>query len=231
MKSHYWETRESMTPAKALAFLKEGNERFLNNLRVNRNLLDLVNDTAERQFPFATILSCSDSRVSPTLIFDQGLGDIFSIRLAGNIASNNAIGSMEYSCAALGSKLIVVLGHTNCGAVKGTCDDISFGHMNEMFEHIRLAMHHEHDTPSSERNSKNQGFVNRVAELNVLRNMEVIVQSSSIIRELIENEEINLVGAMYSVETGVVHFLERDAPAMIRSLFDLRPAHHLSFTE
>jgi len=219
MKSHYWETRESMTPGKALSFLHEGNERFTNNLRINRNFLQTVDDTAERQFPFATILSCSDSRVSPTLIFDQGLGDIFSIRLAGNIASNNAIGSMEYACAALGSKLIVVLGHTNCGAVKGTCDDISFGHMNEMFEHIRLAMKREADTPPSERNSKNHQFVNLVAELNVQRNMEVIVESSFIIRELIENEEIDLVGAMYSVETGKVTFLKTNGRDIMDSLF------------
>lgn len=219
MKSHYWENRESMTPEKALAFLREGNERFLNNLRVNRNLLQIVNDTAEEQFPFATILSCSDSRVSPTLIFDQGLGDIFSIRLAGNIASINAIGSMEYACAALGSKLVVVLGHTNCGAVKGACDEISFGHMNELFESIRLSMLRETDTPAHERHSKNRQFVKNVAELSVLHNMEIIIQSSSIIRELIENEEINLVGAMYSVETGKVNFLETDAREMMESLF------------
>lgn len=219
MKSHYWETRESMTPAKALAFLQEGNDRFLNNLRINRNLLQLVNETAEKQFPFATILSCSDSRISPELIFDQGLGDIFSIRLAGNIASTNAIGSMEYAGAALGSRLIVVLGHTNCGAVKGACDDISFGHMNELFENIRLSILRETETSSDERNSKNRGFVNNVAELNVLRNMEVILESSSIIRELIENNEINLVGAMYSVETGKVSFLETDAREMMESMF------------
>lgn len=219
MKSHYWETRESMTPEKALVFLQEGNDRFLNNLRINRNLLQLVNETAEKQFPFATILSCSDSRISPELIFDQGLGDIFSIRLAGNIASTNAIGSMEYAGAALGSKLVVVLGHTNCGAVKGACDDISFGHMNELFENIRLSMLRETETPSDERSSKNRRFLNNISELNVLRNMEVILESSSIIRELIENEEINLVGAMYSVETGKVSFLDTDAREMMESMF------------
>ena len=231
MKSHYWETRQSLTPGKALAFLKEGTERFINNLRVNRNLLQIVNETAEEQFPFVTILSCSDSRVSPTLIFDQGLGDIFSIRLAGNIASSNAIGGMEYACASLGSKLIVVLGHTNCGAVKGTCDDISFGHMNEMFEHIRLAMKRETETPPPERNSRNRRFVNRVAELNVLRNMEVIVESSSILREMIENKEINLVGAMYSVETGEVSFLKPDAREIMDSLFLSHSIQHLSYAK
>lgn len=227
MKSHYWENRESMTPEKALVFLQEGNDRFLSNLRINRNLLQIVNETAEEQFPFAAILSCSDSRVSPTIIFDQGLGDIFSIRLAGNIASINAIGSMEYACAALGSKLVVVLGHTNCGAVKGACDDISFGHMNELFEGIRLSMLREIKTPTYERNSKNRQFVKNIAELNVLRNMEVIIQSSSIIRELIENEEINLVGAMYSVETGKVTFLETDAREMMESLYSYHVQNRL----
>ncbi len=224
MKSHYWETRQSMTPEKALLFLQEGNDRFLNNLRINRNLLQLVNETAEQQFPFVTILSCSDSRISPELIFDQGLGDIFSIRLAGNIASVNAIGSMEYACAALGSKLVVVLGHTNCGAIKGACDDISFGHMNELFENIRISILREIETPSGERNSKNRHFVKNVAEQNVLRNMEVILESSSIMRELIENNEINLVGAMYSVETGKVTFLETDSREMMKLLL----SHHIN---
>jgi carbonic anhydrase len=231
MKSHYWETRESLTPDKALAFLKEGNERFLNNLRINRNLLQIVNETAEKQFPFAAILSCSDSRISPELIFDQGLGDIFSIRLAGNIASSNAIGSMEYAGAALGSKLLVVLGHTNCGAVKGACDDISFGHMNELFENIRLSILREFETPEGERISKNRRFLNNVAELNVLRNMEVILESSSIIRELIENEEINLVGAMYSVETGKVTFLKTDAREMLDALTSHRANQQFSYAK
>lgn len=226
MKSHYWENRQSMTPEKALFFLQEGNERFINNLRVNRNLLQLVNETAEKQFPFATILSCSDSRITPELVFDQGLGDIFSIRLAGNIASRNVIGSMEYAGAALGSKLVVVLGHTNCGAVKGACDDISFGNMNDMFELIRLSVLRETETPPPERNSKCRRFVNNVAELNVLRNMEIILESSSIIRELIENEEMNLIGAMYSVETGKVTFLNTDAQEMMGSVLSYHSNMH-----
>lgn len=212
MKSHYWETRQSMTPEKALGFLKEGNERFLNNLRINRNLLQLVNETAEQQFPFVAILSCSDSRISPELIFDQGLGDIFSIRLAGNVASPNAIGSMEYACAELGSKLVVVLGHTNCGAVKAACDDVSFGNMNFLLEHIRFAISLETKSLQN-RNSQNKGFVNNVARLNVLHNMETIVESSSILREMLENEEIDIIGAMYDIETGRVSFLE-DVPKL-----------------
>ncbi len=209
MKSHYWESRQSLTPDMALTFLKEGNQRFLNNLRINRNLLQLVNETAEKQFPFAAILSCSDSRISTELIFDQGLGDIFSIRLAGNVASPNAIGSMEYACAELGSKLVVVLGHTNCGAVKAACDDVAFGNMNHLLEHIRFAISLETKSQHS-RNSSNKGFVNNVSQLNVLHNMQIIVESSSILREMIENEEIDIIGAMYDIETGKVTFLEED---------------------
>lgn len=199
--------------------MKEGNERFLSNLSLDRNFQQRLKEIAEKQLPFATILSCSDSRISPELIFDQALGDIYSIRLAGNTACKNAIGSMEYSCAGMGSKLLVVMGHTNCDAVKGACDDISFGHMNEMFELIRFSILRETETPPPERNSKNRRFVKKVAELNVYRNIEVILESSSIIRELIENGEISLVGAMYCVETGKVTFLEGKNRGILDSFF------------
>lgn len=220
MKSHYWENRHSMTPEKSLVFLKEGNDRFLSNLRVNRNLLQLVDETAEKQFPFATILSCSDSRISPELIFDQGLGDIFSIRLAGNVASSNAIGSMEYACAELGSKLVVVLGHTCCGAVKAACDDISFGNLTQLLEQIRFSISLETET-IADRNSRNKIFVNNVARLNVLRNMEIIVESSSILRDMLDRDEIDIIGAMYNVESGKVTFMEDDF---------MLPYEHLSFS-
>lgn len=219
MRSHYWETRQSMTPEKSLLYLQEGNDRFLKNIRVNRNLIELVGETSKEQFPFATILSCSDSRVSPTLVFDQGLGDIFSIRLAGNIASTNAIGSMEYACAVLGSKLVVVLGHTNCGAIKGACDNITLGNLTELIEHIRFSLHRETVTPTDRRNSKNTAFVNHVSELNVLHNIEIILEKSSIIRELIQKNEINIVGAMYCIETGKVNFFEVDAHQIIDQMF------------
>lgn len=207
MKSHYRETRQSMTPAKSLQFLQEGNGRFLNNLSVNRNLLQLVNETAGEQFPFAAILSCSDSRISPELIFDQGLGDIFSIRLAGNIASEDAIGSMEYACKYLGSKLIVVMGHTGCGAVKGACADFQLDNLNFLLDHIRLAITHETETHTN-RTAENKVFVNNVARLNVLHNIEIILRSSSILRGMIESGSVDIVGAMYHIETGTVNFLE-----------------------
>ena len=209
MRSHYWESRQSLTPQLALQYLREGNERFISNLRINRNLLQLVNETAEKQFPFATILSCSDSRVSTELIFDQGLGDIFSIRLAGNIATGNAIGSMEYACKVLGSKLIVVMGHTNCGAIKGACDGIQLDNLNSILDHIRPAISAETDT-SFDRTSKNKKFVENVTWLNVQHNINTLLQTSPIICDLLLAGEIGLVGAMYDVETGRAEFIQND---------------------
>ena len=140
MKAHTKETQATMTPAKSLQFLKEGNLRFQNNLKANRNLLEQVNDTSEGQFPFATILSCIDSRVSAELIFDQGLGDIFSVRIAGNFVNQDILGSMEFACKLAGTKLVVVLGHTACGAVKGACDDAKLGNLTGMLSKIKPAV-------------------------------------------------------------------------------------------
>ena len=207
MKNHYWESRQSLTPQKALQFLREGNQRFISNLTVNRNLLQLVNDTKDKQFPFAAILSCSDSRLSTELIFDQSLGDIFSVRLAGNIASINAIGSLEYSCKILGSKLVVVLGHTNCGAVKGACDGIQMDNINAILDHIHPAVNAETETLHN-RNSENKTFVTNVARLNVQHTINIILHNSPLIRNMLESGEIGIAGAMYDVETGQVEFLK-----------------------
>lgn len=228
MKSFYAENRESMTPEMALDHLKKGNARFLKNLNNHPSLLQLANRHDDAAQPFVTILSCSDMRMPPEVIFDLGIGDVFNIRLAGNMASRDVTGNLEYTSAALTSKLIVVLGHTNCCAVKGVCDDISFGSMNEMFEHLQLSIRRESVTPLPERNSKNRRFVNNVAELNVLYNMDQIIKSSSIVRELIENQEIGLVGAMYSGETGKVSFLEMDAREMLGIVF-VPSRRHLNF--
>ena len=168
MKAHTKETQATMTPEKSLQYLKEGNQRFQNNLKANRNLLEQVNDTSEGQFPFATILSCIDSRVSAELVFDQGLGDIFSVRVAGNIVNEDILGSMEFACKLAGTKLIVVLGHTACGAVKGACDDAKLGKLTGMLNKIKPAVNavaSPEDT--SLRNSSNIEFVNNVAEKNV----------------------------------------------------------------
>jgi carbonic anhydrase len=207
MKEHYWEDRLSLTPEKALTYLKEGNLRFLNNLRVNRNTLQLLNETAEKQFPFAAILSCSDSRVPVELVFDQGLGDIFSVRLAGNIASLNAIGSIEYSITILGSKLVVVLGHSSCGAVSAACDDIKMDNLNELLSHIHPAVEAE-TTISDTRNSTNKEFVNKVGWLNVKYQIKEILEISPIIREAVQKGEAIIAGAMYDVVTGRVEFLD-----------------------
>jgi carbonic anhydrase len=212
MKNHYWETRQSITPEKALQFLQEGNQRFVSNLQYNHNLLQLVNETKDQQFPFAAILSCSDSRTAAELVFDQGLGDIFSIRLAGNIASVNAIGSMEYAVKFLGSKLIVVMGHTNCGAVKGACDGLRMTNLNEIFGLIQPAIDAETDT-KEERNSHNKQFVKNVTYGNIEHNIKVILEKSQLISEMLQKGEIGITGAMYDVETGAVEFVPYEEQA------------------
>jgi carbonic anhydrase len=207
MRAHYWESRQSVTPEKAMEFLREGNDRFLNNLRVNRNHLQLILETADQQFPFAAILSCSDSRVCAELIFDQGLGDIFSIRLAGNIASIYAIGSMEYAVKVLGSRLIVVMGHSNCGAIKGACDNITMDNVNAILDHIHPAVDAELET-KQDRNSNNKKFVANVTRLNVDHNIDVILEKSPIIRNMVDSGTIGICGAIYDVETGKVDFIK-----------------------
>lgn len=209
MKAHTRETQATMTPAKALRFLKEGNERFRRNLKANRDLLEQVNTTADGQFPFATILSCIDSRVSAELVFDQGLGDIFSIRIAGNFVNQDILGSMEFACKLAGSKLIVVLGHTNCGAIKGACDHVRLGHLTSLLHKIEPAVAAVRE-PKDEalRNSMNVEFVDAVAETNVRLALEDIRSQSKILCEMEQVAEIAMVGGMYDVTTGEVRFLE-----------------------
>jgi carbonic anhydrase len=209
MKLHSPEVRKILTPQMALQFLKDGNQRFLNNIRINRNLLQLVNETAEDQKPFAAILSCSDSRTSVELVFDQGLGDIFSIRLAGNIASINAIASMEYACKVLGVKLVVVLGHTNCGAIKGACDKVIMGNLGALLDHIHPAIEFETETLEN-RTSTNKKFVANITHLNIQYQMQKTLDTSEILRELIDSGEVGFVGAIYDLATGEVFFDEED---------------------
>jgi carbonic anhydrase len=208
MKAHTKETQDSMTSQKALQALKEGNERFVNNLRTNRNLLQQVNETSVGQFPFAIILSCIDSRTSAELIFDQGLGDIFSARIAGNIVNDDILGSMEFACKVAGSKLVVVLGHTSCGAIKGACDHVELGNLTGLVKKITPAVNAVQYT--GERSSKNSEFVEMVAEENVLRMVNEIKEKSSILREMIEHGEISIAGGMYDVKTGVVNFYNQE---------------------
>ncbi len=207
MKTLNKELQSQITPRKALEILRNGNDRFINNLKANRNLLEQVNLTSEGQFPFATILSCIDSRTSAELIFDQGLGDIFSVRIAGNIVNTDILGSMEFACKVAGSKLIVVLGHTKCGAVKGACDHVEMGNLTELLSKLQPAVYSERETiDSSTRNSKNPGFVENVSAINVRRSVKSIIERSFIIEQMVETGQIGVVGAMYDVETGKVEF-------------------------
>ncbi|WP_437369347.1 carbonic anhydrase family protein [Maribacter litoralis] len=209
MKAHTKETQATMTPEKSLTFLKEGNERFQNNLKANRNLLEQVNDTSEGQFPFATILSCIDSRVSAELVFDQGLGDIFSVRIAGNFINEDILGSMEFGCKLAGTKLIVVLGHTSCGAIKGACDHARLGNLTALINKIEPAVDAvKEPTDESLRNSKNLKFVDEVASKNVELTIANIRKQSPVLAEMEENGEIKIVGAMYDIASGAVSFYE-----------------------
>ena len=209
MKAHTRETQSSMTSEKSLQHLKDGNVRFQNNLKINRNLSDQVIDTSGGQFPFATILSCIDSRVSSELIFDQGLGDIFSIRIAGNFVNEDILGSMEFACKLAGTRLIVVLGHTACGAVKGACDDAKLGNLTTLLNKIKPAVI-DVSSPVDEtlRNSSNSVFVDNVATKNVELTIDRILNESDVLSEMKHNGEIQIVGAMYDVKTGIVNFYE-----------------------
>lgn len=209
MKVHTRETQATMTPQKSLQYLKEGNLRFQNNLKANRNLLEQVNDTSDGQFPFATILSCIDSRVSAELVFDQGLGDIFSVRIAGNFVNEDILGSMEFACKLAGTKLIVVLGHTACGAVKGACDNAKMGNLTKLIEKITPAVNAVTEpTDAGLRNSKNSEFVDTVAKKNVQLTIDRIHAESPILSEMEKSEEIMIIGAMYDINTGEVNFYE-----------------------
>ncbi len=205
MRTHTKESQNTITPEKAILFLKEGNERFQNNLKANRNLLQQVNETSEGQFPFATILSCIDSRVSAELVFDQGLGDIFSVRIAGNFANDDILGSIEFACKIAGSKVVVVLGHSSCGAVKGACDNVQLGKLTGMLAKIKPAVNGVKGD-FSDKSSKNEAFVQAVADKNVELTVQAIKDNSEVLKEMLDNKEILIVGAMYNVATGEVVF-------------------------
>jgi carbonic anhydrase len=207
MWTHTKESQDKISPQEALAFLKDGNLRFVNNLKTNRDLLKQVNQTSEGQFPFATILSCIDSRTSTELIFDQGLGDIFSLRIAGNVLNDDILGSMEYSCNIAKSKIIVVLGHTHCGAIISACDNLEIGHLTTLLKKIKPAIESE-ATVLKERNGSNVSFVNKVCINNVKQTISQIRQQSPIIRNLETNGDILITGGLYSVESGVVSFFD-----------------------
>ena len=196
--------RNSLTPENALQMLKDGNHRFVTNLKMNRNLLQQVNDTSDEQHPFALILSCIDSRTSAELIFDQGLGDIFSCRIAGNILNEDILGSMEFACKVAGAKLIMVLGHSECGAIKGACNNVKMGNLTSLLKKIRVVV--KEFSKDKQVNQQSSDFVDLISKENVKNVLKNIPKKSKIIRDLIKNKKIIIVGAMYDVSSGKVDF-------------------------
>ncbi len=207
MKTLTKEMQAAITPAMALELLKTGNKRFIDNIKINRNLLQQANETSDGQHPFAVILSCIDSRTSAELIFDQGLGDVFSVRIAGNIINEDILGSMEFGCKVAGAKIIVVLGHTKCGAVKGACDHVEMGNLTALLNKIQPAVFDE-KTEIENRNSSNDNFVEKVSAINVKRTVEAIMQRSPILKDMIEKGECGIVGGNHNISTGEVKFYD-----------------------
>lgn len=207
MRTQTKETQANLTPEMALQILKNGNARFVQNVSLNRDLLQQLSETSEGQFPFSVILSCIDARTSAELIFDQGLGDLFSIRIAGNIANEDILGSMEFACKVAGAKIIVVLGHTGCGAIKSACDNIKFGNFTTLVNKLRMAVSRVRE-PTTNRNSQNPEFVEEVAKANVFQTISQIKHKSEVLREMLENFQIAIVGGMYDTHTGKVEFYQ-----------------------
>lgn len=211
MKAHTLETQSTITPDKALQFLQEGNHRFVQNLKVNRNLLEQVNDTRSGQWPFAVILSCIDSRTSAELIFDQGLGDIFSIRIAGNFVNQDILGSMEFGCNVAGSKLVVVLGHSKCGALKGGLDaakieNLGMENLNQLIGKFDGCINHVIQE-GEERSSSNEDLLERLNVCNIKHTIAEIRKQSSTLSKMEEEGSIKIVGANYCVDSGVVTWI------------------------
>lgn len=198
--------RNNLSPKDALELLIKGNQRFIKNEQQVKNLSEMREALIDNQQPFAAILGCSDSRAAPETIFDQTLGDVFSVRLAGNVACRKAIGSLEYSCKYLGSKIIVVMGHSNCGAIKAACDNFEEGNITEITKLLQPAVSEETTTLDPERNSKNSVFVSNVCFLNVKKQIQSIINQSDILKDLLQNNQIGIIGAIYNFASGQVEF-------------------------
>lgn len=207
MRTQTKDVQMRLSPRKAFEILVEGNRRFVSNLRLNRNLLQQVNETSEGQYPLAIVLSCIDSRTSAELIFDQGLGDIFSVRIAGNVLNEDILGSMEFACQVAGTKLIVALGHTRCGAVNGACNHVKLGHLTGLLDKIGPAIHEVEQAGG--RQLAPEAFVEQVALENTRYQMRAILKRSPILGGLFQEGRIGIVGGIYSVESGEVHFFEQ----------------------
>jgi carbonic anhydrase len=200
------ESQSKITPEQAVAMLKDGNERFTSETMVNRDLLEQVKQTGGGQYPFAAVVSCLDSRIPTEMVFDQGVGDIFNARIAGNFVNTDILGSLEFATKVAGSKAIIVMGHTECGAVKGACDHVELGNLTATLSNILPAVEGVTDITEN-RTSKNAEFVQKVADLNVELTIEKIKSDSEILNEMYKNGEIAIVGAMYDVHTGKVTFM------------------------
>ena len=201
------EAQAAITPAKALEMLKQGNERFVSGKAIERDYLAQVKQTSKGQFPFAAVVSCLDSRIPPAIVFDRGIGDLFVARVAGNFVNDDILGSLEFATKLAGAKLIVVMGHTECGAVKGACDAAQLGLLTTTLANINPAVKAVQGdyTPRSSQNAK---FVQAVTEMNVQLTMQTLRERSVVLREMIDKGDIGLVGAMYDVSTGKVTFYE-----------------------
>jgi len=198
-------SQQAMTPKDALNMLIEGNKRFTNGKSADRNLMEQVSQTSTGQYPFAVVLHCIDSRVSAELLFDQGVGDVFSARVAGNFVNEDILGSMEFACKVAGSKLVVVLGHSKCGAVKGACDGVELGNLTAMLSKLQPAVD-KVSAVSGKKDSSDSQFVADVSETNVHLTIENIKNDSPVLNEMLQNNEIDVVGGMYDVDTGKVKF-------------------------
>lgn len=199
-------TNSFMTGDRALQLLKEGNIRFLKHRFLRRDFDAERQATSPGQFPFAVVLSCIDSRLPVEIIFDQGIGDIFNVKVAGNVINEDVLGSLEFACKMAGAKLLLVLGHTSCGAVKGACDRVRIGHLTGLLEKIEPAVMSVKTQSSVLRDSSDTDFVNEVARKNVSLTMENIISKSNVLREMIEGHELKMTGAMYDIERGIVNF-------------------------
>lgn len=202
------DSQAQITPALALEILKDGNDRFQENRFLSRNYNSQIKATSTGQYPFAVVLSCIDSRVPTELIFDQGIGDIFNACIAGNFVNEDILGSMEFACKLAGVKLIVVMGHTSCGAVKGACDGAQLGNLTQMLNKIKPAVDSTSSAEGEDRSSGNIGFVNRVASRNVEMTISNIREHSPVINDMLTSGEVAIVGAMYDVASGEVHFFD-----------------------
>ncbi|NNF34909.1 MAG: carbonic anhydrase [Saprospiraceae bacterium] len=206
-KTQTRDTQSLISPQVAVQLLKDGNARFVKKDPLSRDLNGQVSDTAKGQYPFAAVVSCIDSRIPTEIIFDQGIGDIFNARIAGNFVNPDILGSLEFACKLAGSKVIVIMGHTSCGAVKGACDNAKLGNLSQMLDKIQPAVNNIDTAEGEDRNSSNISFVNRVAEENVRLTIEKTRRDSYVLNEMEENGEIAIVGAMYDVASGKVTFI------------------------